>query len=167
MTVPIPPVLEPVPPRITPCLPPVIFSRPGVVIANRIWCGFIAFLHLAVVVYAVLELKGVVEPSTGLIEDLVTPKTGPAREALLAEKHQEFREIALPLMTGSVIGAGFYAFACFSPRRKAGWTIGLIAIIASIFPFCVTWVGMVPLLILWCKPGVKAYFAESRSGAVD
>ena len=95
----------------------------------------------------------------------MTPKTGPAREALLAEKRQEFREIAPVLMTGSVIGAGFYGFACFALRGKSGWRIGLIAIIASIFPFCVTWVGMIPLLILWCKPEVRTYFAESRSDA--
>jgi len=31
-------------------------------------------------------MQGVVGPSTGLIEELLTPKEGPAREALLAEK---------------------------------------------------------------------------------
>lgn len=112
-------------------------------------------------IWAALELSGVVGPSTSLIEELVTPKTGPAREALLAEKSQEFREIAPLLMTGAVIGAGFYGFACFAPRKRWGWTVGLIAIIASIFPFCATWVGMLPLLILWCKPEVKRYFADA------
>jgi hypothetical protein len=113
--------------------------------------------------FAILELNGVVEPSTGLIEELVTPKEGPAREALLAEKRQEFREIAPVLITWSVIGAGFYVFACFAPRKKSGWAVGLIAITASIFPFCATWVGMVPLLVLWCKPEVKRYYAASAS----
>lgn len=51
-------------------------------------------LILAVLVCAVLELQGVIGPSTGLIEELLTPKEGPVREALLAEKRQEFRESA-------------------------------------------------------------------------
>jgi hypothetical protein len=133
-----------------------------VVLANRLWCGFIGFLHLAVLIWTVLELSGVVEPPTGLIEELATPKEGPAREALMAQKRQETREIAPLLITTSVIGVGFYCFACFAPRKRSGWAVGLIAIIGSIFPFCVTWVGMVPLLILWCKPHVKSYFANAR-----
>ena len=162
MTPRIPPILDPEPPRIPAIPPPIISPRPGVVLANRLWCGFIAFLHLAVLIYAVLELSGVAGPSTGLIEELVTPKEGPAREALMVEKRQEFREIAPPLMTTSVIGVGFYGFAFFAPRKKSGWVVGLIAITASIFPFCVTWIGMVPLLVLWCKPEVKRYFADAR-----
>jgi hypothetical protein len=162
MTSRIPPVLDPEPPRIPTGLPPIISPRPGVVLVNRLWCAFIAFLHLALLAYAVLELNGVIGPSTGLIEELVTPKEGPAREALLAEKRQEFREIAPLLITGSVIGAGFYGFVCFAPRKRSGWVVGLIAITGSIFPFCVTWVGMVPLLVWWCKPEVKRYFADAR-----
>jgi hypothetical protein len=157
MTTRIPPVLDLQPPLIAP--PPIIPRRPGVVLATRFWCGFIGVLHLLVVVFSVLELTGVIEPSTGLIEELTTPKTGPARDALMAEKRQEFREIAPLMITGSVIGMGFYGFAFFVPRRKWAWNVGLIAIIASLFPFCVTWTGMIPLLILWCKPEVKAYFS--------
>jgi hypothetical protein len=63
-------------------------------LANRLWCAFIALLHLAGLVCAVLEFWRVIGPSTGLIEELLTPKEGRAREALLAEKRQEFREIA-------------------------------------------------------------------------
>jgi hypothetical protein len=159
MTSRIPPVL---PPPIPSNQPPIISPRPGVVLANRLWCGFIGFLHLAVLIWTVLELSGVVEPPTGLIEELATPKEGPAREALMAQKRQETREIAPLLITTSVIGVGFYCFACFAPRKRSGWAVGLIAIIGSIFPFCVTWVGMVPLLILWCKPHVKSYFANAR-----
>jgi hypothetical protein len=90
----IPPVLDPVPPRIATGSPPIISPKPGVILANRLWCAFIAFLHLAVLVCAVLGLQGVIGRSTGLIEELLTPKEGPLREALLAEKRQEFGEIA-------------------------------------------------------------------------
>lgn len=160
MTSGIPP---PLPPPVIPNnnAPPIIWPRPGVVLANRIWCGFITFLHLAVLIWTLLEINGVVEPPTSLTEELFTPKQGPDREALLAEKRQETRELAPMLITSSAIGLGFYCFACFAPRKKSGWAIGLAAIIGSIFPFCVTWIGIVPLLILWCKPQVKSYFANA------
>ncbi len=154
----IPPVMSP---RIPDRLPPIIWPRPGVVLAYRLWCGFIAFLHLAVLIWTLLELSGVVEPTTGLLDELVTPKAGPAREALMAEKRQETRELAPVLITTSVIGVGFYCFACSAPRKKSGWAVGLVAIIGSMIPFCVTWVGVVPLLILWCKPHVKSYYANA------
>lgn len=131
------------------------------VLANRFWCAFIALFHLFVLTYVVLELTGVVQPATSLFEELTTPKDGPARQALLDQKRQETREIAPVLIGTTVIGMGFYSYACFMPRKKSGWAVGLIAIIASIFPFCVTWVGMLPLLILWCKPRVKMYFADA------
>src|SRR5262249_21978032 len=121
MTSRIPPAL---PPLIPLGPPPVISPRPGVILANRLWCGFLGFLHLAVLIWTVLELSGVVEPPTGLIDELVTPKEGPAREALMAEKRRESREIAPLLITTSVIGLGFYCFACFAPRRKSGWAVG-------------------------------------------
>ena len=105
MTSQIPPVL---PPPIPNHSPPIISPRPGVVLANRLWCGFIGFLHLALLIWTVLELSVVVEPPTGLTEELLTPKEGPAREALMAEKRQETREIAPVLITSSVIGVGFY-----------------------------------------------------------
>jgi hypothetical protein len=106
-------------------------------------------------------LSGMVEPTTGLIEDLTTSKNGPAREALLAEKRKEISEIAPVLISTSVLGIGFYGFACLAPRRKWGWGFGMAAIIGSIFPFCVTWIGIGPLLILWCKPQVKSYYANA------
>ncbi len=160
MTSQIPPVMGQVPPPIPVGYPPIIRRRPGVVLANRFWCAFIAVLHLAVLTFTILELTGVVGPTTSLFEEMLTPKEGPEREALLAQKRQETREIAPVLITVSVVGMGFYGFAFFAPRKKWGWRIGLIAIIASIFPFCVTWVGMLPLIIFWCKPEVKRYFAE-------
>src|SRR5437879_5429518 len=164
MTSPVPPIIGPQPPPIPipmPCRqPPVIPSpTPGVLFAFRIWCGLIAFLHLAVLVYCVLVSRGIVEPATGLFEELTTPQQGPERDKLIAEKRQEWQELQLAVVPGSAAAAIFYCFAGFVPRKKWGWKVGLGAIVGSIFPFVVTWVGIVPLLILWCKTAAKRYFS--------
>jgi hypothetical protein len=124
----------------------------------RLWCGLIATLYLALLIYSILVVCRVATPATGLMDELVTPKQGPEREKLLEEKREGYY-LVLPI---AVVGLPFYCFAAFIPRKKWSRDLGTIAIIGSLFPFCATWVGVVPLLICWLKPATKQYFSSPR-----
>jgi hypothetical protein len=81
-----------------------------------------------------------------------------ARDQMLIEA----RESAFGGAVVSAFAAVFYVVAAFVPRKPWGWILGLIAIIGSIFPFCITAAGAVPLLIHWLKPETKRYFSYRK-----
>jgi hypothetical protein len=114
-------------------------------------------IYLGLLIFAILQSRGVVEPSLGLFTEILTRDNPAARAQALAEA----REQAFGVGVIAVLGAIFYAIAACVPRKPWAWTLGLVAIIASVFPFIVTAAGMVPLLISWAKPETKRYFTSS------
>ena len=46
----------------------------------------------------------------------------------------------------------------YCPRAQWAWVWGIVAVIVSVFPLCVSLGGAIPLLIYWLKPETKRYF---------
>ncbi len=144
------------PPLLASQPPPLTVPRPRVVPAYRLWCGFFVLIYIGMLLHSVLIARGQVEPSLGLIEGALVRDNPQARAELFQEKRQTASELVF--VTGAV--ALVYLTAALLPRRKWTWGIGLAVIITTLLPFVVTAAGMVPLLIHWCKPEVKRYFAS-------
>jgi Kef-type K+ transport system membrane component KefB len=146
---------SPVPPRFD-VPPPIPVHKPSVVRWYRLWCALFIPLWLGVVVYAVLKAKGEVE-DLGPFTELLVKDDQAARDALLAEEREE-------AIGGAALGGIFllfYIFAACVPRRPWAWVVGMIAIIGTMFPFCLPAAGAVPLLVFWVKPETKRYFGRS------
>lgn len=129
-------------------------ERPGVIVPYRAWCVCFVAIYIAIAVWEILKYRGVVAAELGPIEDALTRGEPDIRRQLLAGH----REDAFGGAVVAVFGAMFYGFAAFVPRRPWGWVVGLVAIIGSLFPFCITAAGMIPLVIAWVKPGTKRGF---------
>jgi hypothetical protein len=109
-------------------------------------------------VYEILKYRGIVDTELGPITQLLVQGDKGARDQALAEA----RESAFGGAVVSVFAAGFYIVAAFVPRKPWGWVLGLIAIVGSIFPFCITAAGAVPILIHWLKPETKRCFSYGK-----
>lgn len=152
-----PPVIPPRPPvfpAASPSAAPQPFFNAGMLRFYRISCGLFVLMYLGLVGYSVLITRGMVEPPLTVMEELDTHNDPAARAQAIAEE----RKRASGLWVPCVIGALFYAWAAFVPRKPWGWKLGLIAIIAMFFPFCITIVLMIPLLVFWLKPETKGAF---------
>jgi len=136
--------------------PPIPAEQPPPVIAYyRIWCALFAVGYAGLALYGAAKYLGYIEPSLDGMEDLFTRGNEEARRELLATDRKD----SLPVAVFCAGAALLYAAAAAMVKRTyTGWTIGMIAICASIFPFCITVAGMVPLLIHWLKPETKRYF---------
>lgn len=154
---PTPPVISPIKPPPLPAAalaPPVI---PGQALRYyRICCGLFVMIYLGLMVSFILVTCGITEPPLGGMTELLTLNNPAARAQALAES----RGNAPGSGVVSALGAIFYAFAAFVPRKPWGWIVGLIAIIGMIFPFIVTAALAIPLFIAWLKPGTKRAFSK-------
>ncbi len=145
---------SPVPPRLD-LPPPIPVHKPNVVRWYRLWCAVFIPLWLGVVTYEVFKAKGEVE-DLGPITEMLVKDDQAARNAVRAAEREE----AIGGAILSILFVLFYAFAVCVPRRPWGWVVGMIAIIGSMFPFCLTAAGAAPLLVFWVKPETKRYFAK-------
>jgi hypothetical protein len=122
----------------------------------RLWCLAFALLYLAIGITEVLVAREVIEPNFGLIEGAVAKQDPNFRQQLIAEKRKD--AVGVAVMCG-VIALGFAA-AMWVPRKPWGWTLGLLVLVATIFPFVITAAGAIPLLLVWCKPEMKSSFGR-------
>jgi hypothetical protein len=133
---------------------PLPTRRPGVILAYRWWCGFFALLYLAMAVSEILVACGAAEPSLGLFESFVSADDPQKRAEIIAEKRAE-----APYIAAFMVGIGLLYIAAATLRCLPGrWSIGLVVICTTVFPFCITVAGVVPLLVYWTKPETKRYF---------
>jgi hypothetical protein len=152
-----PPIPVQPPPIPGTSVPPLLETKPPSLRPYRLWCALFVLIYLGMLIYAILVSRGIAEPTLGLITEIVTTDDPVAR----AQANAEARENAFGGGVVAALGAIFYAFAAFVPRKPWGWSIGLVAIIASVFPFILTAAGMIPLLIRWITPETKRYFLKS------
>ena len=144
-----PPRLASVPPPLPPSVVPSLWPY-------RLWCLLFTALYLAIAVTEVLVAREVIEPNFGLIEGAVARQDPKFKQELIEEKRQD--AVGVAVMCG-VIALGFAA-AMWVPRKPWGWTIGLLVLVATIFPFVITAAGAIPLLLAWCKPEMKRSFGR-------
>lgn len=97
-----------------------------------------------------------VEPDLGLIEGALVGNDPKAKAELIAEKPED----AIGVCVISAMAVVFYGVAALAPRKPLGSVFGIVAISGTLFPFIITAVGMVPILIACCRPEVKRYFGK-------
>jgi hypothetical protein len=152
----IPPILrscQSIPPVIPPPLP-VGNRRPGVVVAYRVWCVLFALIYLSFSINFLLVALAKVDPDMSPLEELASRGSVEARAELTAEKRAKAPGLAVVAAAVAIL----YGAAAAISRKPASWTLGVIVISTTIFPFVITAAGMVPILMLWCKSEVKRYF---------
>ncbi len=144
-------------PSIPPIIPSVRPSRPVVVVLYRAWCGLILIVYLAFAIQEGMTLAGKVPPRLGPIADLIS-HNDPALHAQLSaeERENSFIGLALAIVGAILFGTGLF----FCPRASWAWMWGIVAIIVSVFPLCVSMAGAIPLFIFWLKPATKQYFGR-------
>ena len=143
------------PPPIIP--PPDRPTRPTVVVLYRVWCGLILIVYLAFAIQEGLTLAGKTPPRLGPIADLISRDDPTLHGQMMAEE----RENSIIGLAMAVVGAILFGTgAFFCPRTSWAWVWGIVAIIVSIFPLCVTIAGAIPLFIYWFKPATKQYFGR-------
>jgi len=110
-------------------------------------------MYLSFAILKILEARGDVEPSLGLIETLAAGNPQ-ARAEIIAGKRAEAPGMAV----GMAAVALLYGAAIGISRKPGSWILGLVVICTTTFPFLITAAGMVPLIIYWAKPETKRYF---------
>jgi hypothetical protein len=134
--------------------PPVPDVRPVVVPLYRIWCALILIVYVALGIREGMILAGTLPPQLGPVAGLLSSDDPAMRAQMLAEERQNsFIGLAI-----AVIGAILFFVGVICPRAPWAWIWGIVAIVVSVFPLCVSLAGAVPLLIFWLKPGTKRYF---------
>lgn len=147
-------VPPPVPPPLLNLPPPLLpVGKPGVVRWYRLWCALFVLVWLGMALHEFMVARGEIE-NLGLIEGWLVKDDQAAREELLAEKRQTAAEVAIV----AIVVAVFYGVAACLPRHPGTWVVGLIALIATAFPFCIPLGGAIPLILHWVKPETKRYF---------
>jgi len=114
-------------------------------------------VYLAFAIQEGMIVAGKIPPRLGPIADLMSSKDPALHGQMMAEE----RENSIIGLAMAVVGAilfGTGAFYC--PRSPWAWVWGIVAIIVSVFPVCVTIAGAIPLGIFWFKPATKQYFGR-------
>jgi hypothetical protein len=138
-------------------MPRVRQSRPTVVVLYRVWCGLILMVYLAFAIQEGMTLAGEVPARLGPIADLISHNDPALHAQLLAEERENsFIGLALAVVGVIIFGTG----ALYCPRSSWAWVWGIVAIIVSIFPLCISIAGAIPLFIFWLKPATKQYFGR-------
>jgi hypothetical protein len=152
---------------VPPAVPQIVQTRPLVVLLYRIWCGLILIVYLAFGIQEGMVLAGKMPPRLGPIADLLSHDDPTLHGQLL----QEERENSIIGLAIAIIGVGLFGTGLFfCPRASWAWVWGIVAIIVSVFPLCISLAGAIPLLIFWLKPATKQYFRQpvlpQQSGGV-
>jgi hypothetical protein len=143
------------PPAVPPLLPGADGARPTVVTLYRIWCGLILIVYVALGINEALVLAGKATPRLGPITEFFS-NDDPKLHAKLLEEERQNSIVGLAL---ALIGATIFAVGMvYCPRAQWAWVWGIVAVIVSVFPLCVSLGGAIPLLIYWLKPETKRYF---------
>jgi hypothetical protein len=149
-------VSRPVPPS-TPAFLPARPPRPAVVVLYRIWCGLILIVYVAFAIQESLILARKVPPELGPIAGLIS-RDDPTLHSQLLEEERENSIVGLAL---AIIGVALFGMGCFfCPRASWAWIWGIVAIVISVVPLCISIAGAIPLLIFWLKPETKQYFGR-------
>jgi hypothetical protein len=153
-----PPPILPAPPVImTTVIPPVLrgeIRRPGVVVAYRWWCALFALIYLSFAIHYFLVAAAKVDPPLGLWEELASSGDDVARTEIITSKRADAPSLAVATAAVALL----YGAAAALSRKPRSWTLGIIVIGTTIFPFIITAALAVPLIVHWCKPEVKRYF---------
>jgi hypothetical protein len=153
-----PPPIPPAPPVIMPpVIPPALrgeILRPGVVVAYRWWCALFVLIYLSFAIHSFLVAVAKVDPPLGLWEELASSGNDAARTEIITRKRADAPSLAV----GTAAVALLYGAAAALSRKPRSWTLGIIVIATTVFPFIITAALAVPLIVLWCKPEVKRYF---------
>src|ERR1700744_1001283 len=122
--------------------------RPKVVTLYRVWCALILIAYVFFGISELFTLTGKSEPTLGPIDKMIVESDPSQRVHLMAEARED-SIYGLVLALGGIVlfGAG----ACFCPRKPWAWIWGMVAIIISVFPLCLTIAGAIPLFIFWIK----------------
>ncbi len=145
----VPPLLASAPPPLPPGPVPSLWPY-------RLWCLLFTVIYLAIGVTEVLVARGMVEPNFGLIEGAVAKHDPKFREELIAEKRKD--AVGVAAMCG-VIALAFVGAAAV-PRKPWAWIVGLLALVATFFPFVITAAGAIPLLVVWTRPAMRRSFGR-------
>jgi len=141
-----------------PILPPIVPARPTVVVLYRVWCGLILIVYMAFAIQEGLTLAGKEPPRLGPIADFISRDNPTLHGQMMAEERENsIIGLALAVMGSILFGTG--AFVC--PRSPWAWVWGIVAIVVSVFPLCVSIAGAIPLFIFWLKPATKQYFGRT------
>ena len=154
-----PPPLPPpwiAPPLLQPPVLPEAPSAPPRLWPYRVWCLVFMALYLAIGISEVLVAREIIEPNFGLIEEFVAKRDEKFKQELIVEKRKD--AVGVAVMCGLI--ALCFVGAAVVPRRPWGWVIGLLALVATIFPFVITAAVAIPLLISWTKPEMKRAFGK-------
>ncbi len=122
----------------------------------RLWCLLFTVIYLAIGVTEVLVAREIMEPNFGLIEGAVAKQDPKFREELITEKRKD--AVGVAVMCGVIALA--FAGAAAVPRKPWGWMVGVLALVATIFPFVITAAGAIPLLLAWTRPAMKRSFGR-------
>jgi hypothetical protein len=158
---PVPPILAP--PAFGVPEPPLILEQAAqpstdtaaVVRRYRICCAVFVAVWLGFVVATILISMGVTDPPLSMTTELLAKNGSAARTQAIATG----RENAAGVGMLAALGALFYGFAAFIPRRPWGWSVGRVAVIGMIFPFIFTITLSTSLLASWMKPETKRFFS--------
>jgi len=134
----------------TPALP---YTRPGVVLWFKIFCGFMIAVYLLVAGMGAVLLAmpdAFTDPNAGFASNQPSDHT----EALILG--------GIYLTLGAVLAIA-YAIPFFLGRRKGTWVYNLVMICLSMTSFCCL-PAAIPLLIFWIKQETRDWYIGAAAG---
>jgi hypothetical protein len=116
----------------------------------------LAIAYILIGVYEAAVFAGKIEPRLSKLSEIASADDPALRARLIAEKRNNSPigvGMALILTTVMLVGL-------FCPRSPWSWGYGFAPMCVSLFPFCLTIVGVIPLLVFWLKADTKLYFSN-------